>query len=99
MILPYSLCSIPVDSEPPVITCPEDIRTNNSLHQDHAVITWVEPTYSDNSVGIDPLADVTVSSNFKSGQKFLIGQHIVEYTVRDRAGLTAKCSFDVEVLG
>lgn len=82
-----------------MITCPEDITANNSLHQDHAVITWVEPAYSDNSVGIDPLAEVTVISNFKSGQKFLIGQHTVQYRVTDRAGLTAKCSFDVEVLG
>lgn len=63
------------------------------------MITWVEPAYSDNSVGIDPLAEVTVSSNFKSGQKFVIGKREVTYTVRDRAGLTAKCSFDVEVLG
>lgn len=88
-----------LDSEPPSITCPSNIRTNNSLHQDHAVITWVEPAYSDNSIGVDPLADVTVTSNFKSGQKFLIGSHIVQYTVRDKAGLTANCAFTVDVLG
>ena len=90
---------VPVDSEPPTISCPKNIRTNNSLHQDHAVITWVEPTYSDNSIGDDPLAEVTVTSNFKSGQKFLIGKHLVHYTVKDAKGLTAKCSFYVEVLG
>ena len=90
---------LPIDSEPPKITCPSKIRTNNSLHQPHAVITWVEPTYSDNSVGIDPLAEVTVTSSHKSGNKFLIGSHTVQYTVRDGVGLAAKCSFKVEVLG
>lgn len=79
--------------------CPQNIRTNNSLHQSYAVVTWVEPTYSDNSVGVDPLAEVIVTSNFKSGQKFLIGQHSVQYTERDKEGLTAKCSFTVDVLG
>lgn len=96
----FLIClSPPTDSEPPKITCPDDIRTNNSLHKDHAVITWVEPTYSDNSIGIDPLAEVTVTSSHKSGDKFLIGTHTVQYTVRDRAGLTKKCSFKVEVIG
>ena len=90
---------LPIDREPPKITCPNDIRTNNSLHQDHAVITWVEPTYSDNSIGIDPLAEVTVTSCHNSGNKFLIGTHTVQYVVRDRAGLTDKCSFKVVVLG
>lgn len=79
--------------------CPNNIRTNNSLHQSYAVVTWVEPKYSDNSVGVDPLAEVIVTSNFKSGQKFLIGQHPVQYAVRDKEGLTAKCSFTVDVLG
>ena len=88
-----------LDSEPPAITCPENIRKNNSLHQDHAVITWEEPPYSDNSIGVDPLAEVTVTSTHKSGQRFLIGKYTVQYTVKDKAGLTAKCSFKVEVLG
>ena len=96
---PFTLLFFPIDSEPPVITCPKDIETNNSLHQDHAVVTWVEPTYSDNSIGIDPLAEVTVTSNFKSGNKFLIGEHTVQYTVTDRVGLEDKCSFKVIVLG
>ena len=50
-------------------------------------------------MGVDPLAEVTVTSTHKSGQKFLIGSHLVQYTVKDRAGLPAKCSFKVDVLG
>ena len=88
-----------VDSQPPNITCPGNIRTNNTLYQDHAVITWVEPTYHDNSIGVDPLADVTVTSTHKSGERFLIGKYYVQYTVRDGTGLTASCQFGVEVLG
>ena len=85
--------------EPPKITCPSDIQANNSLHQSYAVITWTEPDYSDNSIGVDPLAEVTLTSNFKSGQKFLIGSYFVEYTITDRVGLVARCSFVVKVFG
>lgn len=87
------------DNEPPKITCPNDVKRDTDLRQDNAEITWTEPLYSDNSINEDPLAQVQLTSNFKSPQVFKIGKHTVQYTIKDGAGFAVHCSFDVTIEG
>lgn len=87
------------DVEQPSITCPGNIETTTLHRQPHGVVNWEEPTVDDNSKGEDPLAELTVTSNFQPSDKFDIGRHKVTYVVRDSANLQKDCYFYVEVKG
>ena len=87
-------CSFTVvvtDTENPKYSnCPSDI-TVSSTSGNVAVATWSAPVASDN-VGVE--SDIGSAS---SGDAFGIGRPTVTYTVRDTAGLTGTCSFNVIV--
>ena len=87
-------CSFTVvvtDTENPKYSnCPSDI-TVSSTSGNVAVATWSAPVTGDN-VGVE--SDVGSAS---SGDAFGIDSTTVTYTVRDAAGLTGTCSFNVIV--
>ena len=66
---------------------------NTASGQASAVVTWTEPTASDNS------GFYTITSSHSSGASFSIGITTVTYTVVDSAGNTAAYSFNVTVTG
>ena len=75
-----------LDNEAPVITdCPADIVTCDPL------VTWSEPSASDNC------AVVSFTSSHTSGSQFPIGTTVVTYTAVDAAGNQTVCSFNVTV--
>ena len=59
-----------------------------------ALVNWTEPVAIDNS-GVAP----TVTSNYKSPQRFSQGAHVITYTAVDQSGNSAPCTFQVQVLG
>ncbi len=85
----------PVDGEPPVfVTFPKDIVTvPDSPGGSHAVVSWAEPTVTDNVAG------VSLSSTHSSGAAFPIGTTTVTYTAVDLAGNLTNESFTVTVGG
>ena len=58
-----------------------------------AVVTWTEPTVTDNS------GTYTVTSTHSSGSSFDIGNTTVTYTVVDESGNEATYSFTITVTG
>lgn len=78
------------DNLPPILSnCPQNIvllSPNDSL-----VVNWTAPTVSDNC------SVPTLSSNFKSGQKFSVGTSTVTYTARDAKNNTATCRFTIAI--
>lgn len=92
-ILPFT------DNEPPKIKCPANIVTNTSATKAVSVVSWDQPSYSDNSQAADPTAEIHLVSNFQSPREFGIGSHTVTYRVTDNSGRMAHCSFDIEVKG
>ena len=81
------------DTQPPVLEdCPEDIEVALNVGQNFAIVTWTEPTASDNCGTSDPNAD------YEPGEAFPPGTTTVTYTTMDAAGNTASCSFDITVL-
>ena len=70
-----------------------DITVNNDAGQSFAVVSWTEPTVTDNS------GSYTVTSSHSSGSSFSIGTTIVTYNVVDAAGNTASYSFNITVVG
>jgi hypothetical protein len=87
-------CSFTVtvnDTEPPTITCPENITQDNDLGECGAIVTYPEPTVTDNCPG------VTVSCTPASGSFFPVGTTTVTCTATDAAGNTAQCLFTVTV--
>ena len=61
---------------------------------DTATVSWTEPTVTDNSG-----TAVTVSSNFRSGETFILGTTPVIYSAVDAHGNNATYTFDVIVEG
>jgi hypothetical protein len=69
--------------------CPADINVSNDLGECGAVVSWVEPTASDNCPGF-----VTDQTHFP-GDYFDVGCTTVTYTVTDASGNEAICEFEV----
>ncbi|XP_072016323.1 uncharacterized protein [Amphiura filiformis] len=82
----------PVDDEPPIIQNCEDVAATVGLNIGGVVVTWVEPTATDNS-GIVNL----VSRSRQPGQFFVVGTTPVTYRFQDGSGNVATCTFDVTV--
>ncbi|MEA5459529.1 SdrD B-like domain-containing protein [Arcicella sp. LKC2W] len=79
------------DTTPPVLsTCPADIiiKTRGTS----AIITWTEPTATDNC------GTVVLTSTSVSGGQFPVGTTTVIYTATDAKGNKATCSFVVNVV-
>ncbi|MFZ1379488.1 MAG: HYR domain-containing protein [Saprospiraceae bacterium] len=76
---------------PVFANCPVDVTVDpgpNCI----ATPTWVEPTASDNCLGT-----VTISSNFRPGANFGLGNTLVVYTASDACGNTSTCWFTITV--
>ena len=81
----------PVDTEPPVISgMPSDITIDTDVSSG-SVVTWIEPTATDN-VGV-----TSFDSTYHSGDAFPVGSTIVTYTASDAVGNSANSSFTVTV--
>ena len=79
------------DSSPPVVSnCPESSDYTLPFGATSRVVTWTEPTATDDS-GMEP----TVTQTHQSGDTFPIGSTQVVYTFMDRAGNIAMCSFSI----
>ncbi len=80
-----------LDTVSPVINaCPSDIIVVPDSSECSPVVTWVEPTSTDNCT-------VTLTSNFSSGDNFPVGTTTVIYNAQDPSGNSASCSFTVTV--
>ena len=80
-----------VDTVPPVINgCPGPITQNVALGTTSTIVSWTEPTATDNS-GVTP----AVTRSHQPGESFPIGTTIVRYTFTDQAGNSEFCSFDI----
>ncbi|WP_085994307.1 HYR domain-containing protein [Oceanobacillus senegalensis] len=89
-----STCTFSVtvnDTEPPEISCPDDIVVNNDPGECGAMVTYTEPTVTDNCTV------VTFSCTPASGSFFPVGTNTVTCTATDAAGNTAECTFTVTV--
>jgi len=89
-------CSFTVtvaDTQPPSITCPDNLTRNTDAGQCSAMVTYETPTYSDNCA-----ATPALTSGLASGSAFPKGLNVVQWEATDGAGLTKTCSFTVTVV-
>ncbi len=90
-----STCSFQIvvaDAEIPTIAnCPANINTNNDSGLASAVVSWTEPTASDN-VGV-----TSFTNNYDPGDTFNVGATVVHYVAADAEGNATTCSFNVVV--
>ncbi|MDX2303544.1 MAG: HYR domain-containing protein [Microscillaceae bacterium] len=77
----------------PQITCPANISETVAFGVTGKVITYTEPTFSDNC----PDANIQKTAGLASGATFPLGTTTVTYLVTDAAGNTDECSFTVTV--
>jgi subtilisin-like proprotein convertase family protein len=91
-----STCSstiVVADNDDPIISgCPTSFSVNSTPGDCGAIVTWIEPTVTDNC-SID-----FFSSNYYVGDLFSIGLNSVTYIAQDPSGNQALCFFDVDVL-
>ncbi|MFN6117540.1 MAG: HYR domain-containing protein, partial [Flavobacteriales bacterium] len=83
-----------VDAEPPTITCPANIVTNNDAGMSGAVVSYAIPAGTDNC----SWSITSMTSGIASGGFFPVGTTTVTYQVVDVAGLSTSCSFTVTVI-
>ena len=76
---------------PTIVGVPSDIVQSNDVGSSAAVITWSEPTASDNS------GSVNLTSSHSSGSTFSIGDTIVTYTAVDASSNSVTATFNVTV--
>ncbi|WP_417587995.1 HYR domain-containing protein, partial [Pararhodobacter oceanensis] len=80
------------DAEAPVISgMPSDISVPTEAGLSTAVVTWTEPTASDNT------AVTSFTSTHASGDRFPIGDTVVTYTAEDAEGNKTEASFTISV--
>jgi hypothetical protein len=80
-----------VDNTRPVVTCPAPVTVTAPVGEEFAVVTYGNPTVTDNCAG------ATVTCRPVSGSLFPIGTNTVTCTAVDAAGNTNTCSFTVVV--
>jgi len=87
---------IVIDNEKPVISgCPSDITQSNIAGRCDAVVTWTNPTATDNCTLSGSLI---WNKSHNPGSIFAVGTTTVVYSVSDAAGNTSlACSFNVTV--
>ena len=79
------------DEAPAIAGCPADIVQANDAGACAAVITWTEPTASDNCAVTSFEADAV------NGDSYPVGTTTVTYTATDEAGNETLCTFDITV--
>ncbi|GAP69379.1 protein containing PKD repeat [Bacteroidales bacterium 6E] len=92
-------CSFTVtvaDEESPAISCPADISKPMDPGTCGAVVTWTDPTVTDNCAGNVMLVR-TDGTGLDSGDTFPAGTTTISYLATDAAGNTATCSFEIVV--
>ncbi|XP_071786035.1 uncharacterized protein [Asterias amurensis] len=90
----FNVNIVSVDTVPPEIQfCPQNINQQIQVGVPSVIVTWNQPTASDNS-GQTP----TVRSTHQSGSSFPVGTSTVTYTFADAAGNEATCSFNVNIV-
>lgn len=83
-----------MDTTPPDISnCPSNIDVTVELGIPGTPVTWMEPTATDLS-GTVSLTERTHAP----GNVFTVGMTLVTYTFTDGAGISAMCSFVVNVI-
>ncbi|WP_346855037.1 HYR domain-containing protein [uncultured Draconibacterium sp.] len=83
------------DGAPVIIDCPENITVNNDEGSCDAVVSWTEPTASDNATLTENLV---WNKSHTPGSTFPVGTTTVTYTVTDESGNTSTpCSFTITV--
>ncbi len=86
------------DNSPPDIEdCPADITvyTGPGRLTCNQVATWIEPTATDNCT---PAGSLVWTKSHLPGATFPVGTTLVTYNVRDAAGNTSVCNFNVTVI-
>ncbi|XP_072046098.1 hyalin-like [Amphiura filiformis] len=87
----YLTCIHTSDSEPPIVSgCPDDINTLNELGTTGAIVSWIEPTATDDSRVIQ------TRSNAPSTE-FPVGTTNVAYIFTDTSDNMATCTFTITV--
>ncbi len=81
-----------VDMIPPTVLCPQDLTYNIDLETPSILVSWTEPTVSDN------LGNVYLVSRSRDPGLFPAGRHQVVYVYRDDAGNERDCSFLIVVV-
>ncbi|WP_085994170.1 HYR domain-containing protein [Oceanobacillus senegalensis] len=79
------------DTEPPTITCPTDNVVLIEPGETGYVVTYPDPTVTDNCPGI------IFSCSPASGSFFPLGTTEVTCTAEDASGNTADCRFEIQV--
>ncbi|MDX2302057.1 MAG: DUF4082 domain-containing protein [Microscillaceae bacterium] len=82
-----------IDNESPTINCPANISETVAFGETGKVITYPEPTFSDNCPG----ANIQRTAGLASGATFPLGTTTITYLVTDAAGKTTTCSFTVTI--
>nr|MCU0472508.1 HYR domain-containing protein [Bacteroidales bacterium] len=93
---PFTNVTINNDLTPPVIAgCPSDISVNNDPALCSAVVSWIEPTATDNCT---PAGSIIWTKSHLPGATFPVGTTVVNYTATDGSSNTSLvCSFTVTV--
>jgi len=91
------ICSFTVtveDTEKPVISnCPINITQNSDSNDCGAVVSWIEPSASDNCTSS---GDLTWAKSHNIGDRFDVGTTTVTYTAIDAGeNISNACSFDI----
>ena len=80
------------DNEAPAISDISDVNVDTDPGLSTAEASWEQPTVTDNSG-----EDVTVTSDYNTGDQFPVGTTTVTYTATDKYGNQATLQFDVIV--
>ena len=81
------------NENPTIINTPANVTQRTDKGLSTAVVTWTEPTATDNS------GSVTLTSSHDSGSMFDIGDTIVIYTAIDAASNIVTDNFTVTIEG
>lgn len=84
------------DQTPPSISCPANITQNAIPLNCGRVITYSNPTGSDNCSGV--VITQTDGTGYTSGQLFPVGVTTLIYTATDVCGNTSSCSFTITIV-
>ena len=82
-----------VNQRPSSDNCPLDQTVSAAQGSNTAIVTWTEPTFT------DELGPVASTSNYEPGDTFSVGTTEVSYTATDLTGLQGTCTFIIIVEG
>ncbi len=90
-------CSFTVtvlDNQPPSISCPTNITTNNNPNLCSAIVNYITPVGTDNCPGVT----TSQTSGLANGSTFPVGIMTNTFLATDKNGLTASCAFTLTVV-